>query len=75
MALSIDSTVGEILADEKGKAVLEKHLPELMSMPQRVEWAKTRSPKEIAVVSQSPGMGGGVTDELLKAIAEDLSKI
>ena len=70
MALSIDSTVGEILADEKGKAVLEKHLPDLTSAPQIIERAKGYSPKAIAAMSQ-----GRITDEMLKAIAEDLSKI
>ena len=69
MALSIDSTLGEILADEKGKAVLEKHLPGVAAMPQ-IEMAKGYSLKAIAPMSQ-----GQVTDEMLKAIAEDLSKI
>lgn len=69
MALSIDSTLGEILADEKGKAVLEKHLPGVSSMPQ-IEMAKGYSLKVIAPMSQ-----GQITDEMLKAIAEDLSKM
>ena len=69
MALSIDSTLGEILADEKGKAVLEKHLPGVTSHPQ-IEMAKGYSLKAIAPMSQ-----GQITDETLKAIAEDLSKL
>ena len=69
MALSIDSTLGEILADEKGKAVLEKHLPGVTSMPQ-IEMAKGYSLKTIAPMSQ-----GRITDELLKAIDEDLGKL
>lgn len=68
-ALSIDSTLGEILADEKGKAALEKHLPGLSSAP-RIELTKVYSLKAIASMSQGP-----ITDETLKAIAEDLSKI
>ena len=69
MALSIDSTLGEILADEKGKAVLEKHLPGVTAMPQ-IEMAKGYSLKAIAPMSQ-----GQITDEMLKAIADDLSNI
>ena len=69
LALSIDSTLGEILADEKGKAALEKHLPGLSSAP-RIELAKVYPLKALASMSQGP-----ITDETLKAIAEDLSKI
>jgi hypothetical protein len=68
LALSIDSTLGEILADKKGKAILEKHLPGLSSAP-RIEMAKVYSFKAMASMSQ-----GQITDETLKAIAEDLSK-
>ena len=69
MALSIDSTLGEILADEKGKAVLEKHWPGVWSAP-RIELAKVYPLKAIASMPD-----GRITDETLKAIAEDLSKI
>lgn len=69
MALSIDSTLGDILADEKGKAVLEKHLPGVSSMP-GLDMAKGYSLKAIAPMSQ-----GRITDEMLNAIAEDLSKL
>ena len=34
MALSVDSKLGDILADEKGKAVLEKHMPGISTHPQ-----------------------------------------
>ena len=68
-ALSIDSTLGEILADEKGKAVLERHLPGLSSEP-RIELAKVYPLKAMVSMSRGP-----ITDETLKAIAEDLSKI
>jgi len=68
-ALSIDSTLGEILADEKGKAVLEKHVPGLSSAP-RTELAKVYPLKAIASMPR-----GAMTDETLKAIAEDLGKI
>jgi len=69
MALTIDSTLGELLADEKGKAVLEKHLPGVTSMP-GLDMAKGYSLKAIAPMSQ-----GQITDAMLNAIAEDLGKI
>ena len=69
MALTVDSTLGEILADEKGKAVLEKHLPGVASMP-GIEMAKGYSLKAIAPMSQ-----GRITDDMLKAIDEDLKAI
>ncbi len=69
MALSIDSTLGEILADEKGKAVLEKHLPGVSTNP-AIAQARGMSLKAIAPMSQ-----GMINDDMLKAIAEDLSKI
>ena len=68
-ALSIDSTLGEILADKKGKAILEKHVPGILSMP-RIEMVKVYPLK--AMVSMTRGL---ITDETLKAISEDLSKI
>ncbi len=71
MALSIDSILVHILADEKGKAILEKYFPDIereLSVPQEV--AYSRSLKWVAECSE-----GRITDEMLKAIAEDLSKI
>ena len=69
MALSIDSTIGAILADEGGKAVLEKHMPGISTNPQ-IDQAKGMSLKAIAPMSQ-----GAITEDMLKAIAEDLSKL
>ncbi len=69
MALSIDSTLGEILDDEKGKAVLEKHLPGVSANP-AIAQAKGMTLKAIAPMSQ-----GMISDDMLKAISEELSKI
>jgi len=69
VVLSIDSTLGEVLADEMGKAVLEKHLPGLSSAP-RIELVKVYPLKALASMPQGP-----ITDETLTAIAEDLSEI
>lgn len=69
MAFSIDSTLGDILADENGKAVLEKHLPGVSSMP-GLDMAKGMSLKALAPFSQ-----GRLTEDVLNAINEDLGKI
>ncbi len=66
MAFSIDSTLEEILADEEGKAVLEKLVPELLDRPQ-LERAMGMSLREIA-----PFVPEQLTVEALKAIAEGL---
>ena len=34
MALTVDSKIGELLADEKAKAILDKHLPGFSTNPQ-----------------------------------------
>jgi len=69
MALSINSTLREILAEEQGKAVVEKHLPGMSSNPQ-LQMARGMSLKEIASHAQ-----GQITAEILTAIDEDLGKI
>ena len=69
MALSIDSTLGDILGDEKAKAVLEKHMPGISTHPQ-LAMAKGMTLKQIAAMSQ-----GQIGQALLDAINEDLGKI
>ncbi len=69
MAFSIDSTLGELLADEEAKTILEKHIPGSTSHPQ-IGQVMNMTLKQAASHSQ-----GQVTDETLKAIAEDLSKL
>ncbi len=59
MALSIDSTIGEILADDKGKAILDKHIAGFSTNPQ-IEPAKGMSLKAVAPMSQ-----GAITDAML----------
>ena len=67
--LSINSTLGVILADERAKAVLEKHIPGATSHPQLGQ-AMGMTLKQVASYAQ-----GQITDEILKAIDEDLSKL
>ena len=69
MAFSTDSKVGELLADEAAKAVLEKHIPGIASHPQ-IGQATAFSFKQVASYSQ-----GQITDDMVKAIDEDLSKL
>lgn len=69
MGLSQDSKLGEILANEKGREILEKHAPGITKNPQ-LGMAKSFTLKAIMPMSQ-----GKLTPELLKAIDEDLKKI
>jgi len=69
LALTLDSKIGDILADPKGKAILEKHLPGVSTNPQ-MAMAKGMSLKAIAPMAR-----GMITPEMLKAIEEDLKKI
>ena len=68
MSLSIDSTLREILADERGRTVIEEHHPSLATDPQ-MESAMDLSLKEIASYSS-----GAITDESLKAMDAGLRK-
>ena len=67
--LSIDSTLGALLADDAAKAVLEKHIPGISSNPQ-LDQAKGMSLKALAPMTQ-----GMITDAIVDAIAADLSKL
>lgn len=69
MALTIDSKIGDLLADAKAKAILDKHLPGFSTNPQ-VGMAKGMTLKAIAPMSR-----GIVTDAKIKAIEEDLKKL
>lgn len=69
MALSIDSKIGELLADEQAKAILEKYLSGLSNHPQ-LAMAMGMSLRAVAPMSQ-----GMVTEEILQAIEADLSKL
>ena len=69
MALTLDSKLGDILADPKGKAVLDKHLPGFSTNPQ-MAMAKGMSLKMVAPMS-----GGKITPAILSAIDADLKKL
>ena len=67
--LSMNSTMGRLLADEKARAVLEKHVPGLTTQP-GIDMVKAMRFKQAAPYSQV-----AITNEILKAIDEDLSKL
>ncbi len=69
MALSIDSKVGDILANPQGKAILDKNLPGFSTNPQ-MAMAKGMTLKMIAPMS-----GGKITPAILKAVDEELKKL
>ncbi len=69
MPYTINSTVREILADERAKAVLEKHMPGATSHPQLPE-AMYMTLREVAMYPES-----GLTPQKLQAILDDLAKL
>jgi hypothetical protein len=69
MALSMESKLGDIIANPQGKAILEKHLPGFSTNPQ-MAMAKGMSLKMIAPMS-----GGKITPAILKTIDEELKQI
>ena len=66
MILSIESTLGLIVASEEASAILEKHIPDTLSNPQ-IGQAMGMSLKAIASMPS-----GTITEEQLAAIAADL---
>lgn len=69
MAVTINSTLKELLADPKAKAILEKHFPGFSGNPQ-LQMAMGMTLKQIKPFSQ-----GLVTDEKLKLVEQELTKI
>lgn len=62
-------TIGELVKNEKTKAVLAKHLPELIANPQLEQGYEM---KFADIVQYVPDQ---LTPEKLKAIDEDLAKV
>lgn len=62
-------TIGELVKNEKTKAVLEKHLPELIANPQLEQGYEMKFPDIVQYVPDQ------LTPEKLKAIDEDLAKV
>jgi hypothetical protein len=66
---SLDTPIQELYADEAAKAVMDKHIPGLTTIPQ-YEMIKAISLRQL-----QPYSDGKLTDELLAAVDADLAKI
>jgi hypothetical protein len=69
MAFTADSTLKQLMADPKAKAVLEKYLPGFSTNPQ-IGMAMGMSLKMIAAFPQA-----GISPDKLKAMVDELSKL
>ena len=69
MSFSIDSKLGDLLDNEATKAILEKHMPGISTRPQ-VAMGKGFALSMVAKFS-----GGLITEEMLQAVAADLSAL
>jgi len=69
MAFTGDSTINDILANEKAKAVVEKHVPGFTTHPQ-LAMVTSMSLKAVALFPEA-----NISSDKLAAIIEDLSKI
>ena len=69
MAFSEKSRVKDVLADERAKAILEKHLPGAATHPQLPE-AMYMTLKEVSWYPES-----GLTPAIFKALVEDLEAL
>jgi hypothetical protein len=69
MAVTAESKIGVLLADEQAKAILEKHLPGMTGDP-RLRMAMGMTLKQIMPLSQ-----GKITLSKIEAISEDLTKL
>ena len=66
MAFNLDSKVGDLLANEAARAVLDKNLPDFTSNPQ-LAMAQGFSLKMLAGLA-----GGRITPEMLAAVEAEL---
>ncbi|MEM3357144.1 MAG: ester cyclase [Candidatus Bathyarchaeia archaeon] len=67
--LTSDSTLGEIAANPKGKAILEKYIPGITKDP------NFKMATGMTLNAIKPFSGGKITDEIIKKIDEDLRKL
>ncbi|WP_260582483.1 hypothetical protein [Sphingopyxis sp. PET50] len=66
---TLDTPLQDIVADEKGKAVIEKHFPGMIALPEYEMF------KAISLNQLQPYANGKITDEMLAATAADLAEI
>jgi len=66
---NLDTPLQDIVADEKGKAVIEKHFPGMIALSEYEMF------KAISLTQLQPYSNGKITDEMLAATAKDLAEI
>lgn len=69
MAFNIYSTIRQLLADERAKALIEKHIPGATTHPQLPE-AMHMTLGEVSSYPES-----GLTPDKLRALLEDLARL
>ena len=69
MLFSVNSTLREILADERAKAILDKHIPGASLHPQ-IDMGLHMSLREVAMYPEA-----NLNAEKLKALVEDLEQL
>jgi hypothetical protein len=69
LPLAIESTISEIMDNENGKAILEKHCSVMTSDP-RFQKAKGMTLKQI-----KPMSGGKITQAMIELVAQDLAQL
>jgi len=69
VALTINSKIADLLANEEAKAIIDRHIPGLTDEPKIAQAAA------MTLEFIMPMTGGLITPEALKAIGEDLSKL
>ncbi|MEM6907602.1 MAG: hypothetical protein AAF494_02895 [Pseudomonadota bacterium] len=68
-ALTIETPIEQLMADEQAAAVLEKHLPGVSQHPAYDQF------KAMTLVQLKPWSQGMITDETLEKIAADLEAL
>lgn len=66
---NLDTPLQDIVADEKGKAVIDEHFPGMIALPEYEMF------KAISLSQLQPYSNGKITDEMLAATAKDLAEI
>jgi hypothetical protein len=67
--LTIDAAIADIANSPEGKAVLDRHLPNLLSHPSYEQF------KSLSLKQVQPYSNGGITDDQLAAIDAELKTL
>lgn len=68
-AFTIDTPIADLMADERAKAVVDKHIPGIEAHPAYEQI------KGFSLPMVQPFSEGAITDEMLAAIAADLAEL